>query len=246
MTATATHRDRILEALRLSARSLDDDELADRAGISPRQTVNQICRELERDGILRRSSGPDGKLVNTLVSSDLPFFPSGPDESQPEPATAAHADSIVATAPDALPPGSSAEQRAAERVMLDLLGERLGVTLDPARLQVLSGARVEIDGADVARTVLVECWAHQGTPRAAQRHKVLADALKLTWIASTVYPRPRLVLCMSDPAAAAPFLPGARSWGAQALLDLRIAIEIVELPGPVRDGIVAAQARQYR
>lgn len=57
------------------------------------------------------------------------------------------------------------------------------------------------------RTVLVERWAHQGSPKADQRHNVLADAFKLTWISSTIYPRPRLFLCLSDPAAAAPFLP---------------------------------------
>src|SRR5262249_48717686 len=38
-------------------------------------------------------------------------------------------------------------------------------------------------------------------PKSAQRHEVLADALKLTWIATTVCPRPRLILCLSDPRA---------------------------------------------
>jgi hypothetical protein len=94
--------------------------------------------------------------------------------------------------------------------------------------------------------VLVECWAHQGNPKAAQRHKVLADALKLTWIGSTIYPRPRLILCMSDPAAAAPFLPPARSWAAQALKDLGVTISVVELPDDVRQLVLAAQERQYR
>jgi hypothetical protein len=62
--------------------------------------------------------------------------------------------------------------------------------------------------------------AHQGSPKSAQRHKVLADAFKLTWIATTMSPRPRLILCLSDPLAAAPFLPGARSWAARAFQDL--------------------------
>lgn len=130
--------------------------------------------------------------------------------------------------------------------MLDLLGDRLGLRLDPARITVPSGARVEIDGADGIRTVLVECWAHQGAAKPAQRHKVLSDAFKLTWIASTIYPRPRLILCLSDPLAAAPFQPSAKSWSAQALADLGITIELVELPPAVRAGIVAAQVRQYR
>jgi hypothetical protein len=153
---------------------------------------------------------------------------------------------VVSTAEHHLPPGSSPEQRDAERVMLDLLGGELALVLDPARIAVASGARVEVDGCDTGRTVLVECWAHQGPPKSAQRHKVLADALKLTWIASTIYPRPRLILCMSDPAAAAPFLPTARSWAAQALRDLAIAVHVVDLPEESRKKIRAAQERQYR
>jgi hypothetical protein len=75
---------------------------------------------------------------------------------------------------------------------------------------------------------------------------VLADALKLTWIATTIYPRPRLLLCLSDPLAAAPFQPGAKSWSARALADLAIAVELVELPVGTRNAILQAQARQFR
>lgn len=59
--------------------------------------------------------------------------------------------------------------------------------------------RVEVDCADAGRTVLAECWAHQGPPKSVQRHKVLADAFKLAWIATTLNPRPQLILCLSDP-----------------------------------------------
>jgi hypothetical protein len=130
--------------------------------------------------------------------------------------------------------------------MLDILGAKLGLTLDPARITVPSGARVEVDGSDAERRVLVECWAHQGVTKAAQRHKVLTDALKLTWISSTIYPRPRLILCLSDSQAAAPFLPGSRSWAAQALHDLTITIEVVDLPEDLRAQLRTAQQRQYR
>jgi hypothetical protein len=105
---------------------------------------------------------------------------------------------------------------------------------------------VEVDGADVDRTVLVECWARQGNPKSAQRHEVLSDALKLAWISSTIYPRPRLILCLSDAVAAAPFLPGSRSWAAQALQDLTIAVHLVDLPEDVRQQLRVAQQRQYR
>ena len=63
--------------------------------------------------------------------------------------------------------------------MLNLLATQLGRALKPATITVPSGARAELDGADADRSVLVECWGHQGTPKAAQRHKVLSDAFKL-------------------------------------------------------------------
>jgi hypothetical protein len=83
-----------------------------------------------------------------------------------------------------LPPCSSREQRDAERVMPDLLSQQLGRKLNPAKLAVPSGERVEVDGADADRSILAECWAHQGPPKSAQ----LADAFKLTLISATMYP----------------------------------------------------------
>lgn len=130
--------------------------------------------------------------------------------------------------------------------MLDLLGAQLGVELNPATITVASGERVKVDGADVSRTVLAECWAHQGPPKPAQRNKVLADAFKLAWIATTRYPRSKLILCLSDRQAAAPFIPGGRSWAARALQDHRITVSVVDLPDDLRQRLVEAQRRQYR
>lgn len=45
---------------------LDDDELARRLGVSPRQTIKQVCRGLERSGRLLRHVGSEGKIVNDL------------------------------------------------------------------------------------------------------------------------------------------------------------------------------------
>lgn len=47
---------------------MDDDEIAARMGIV-RQNVNQICRRLELQGVLRRTVGPAGKIVNELAGS---------------------------------------------------------------------------------------------------------------------------------------------------------------------------------
>jgi hypothetical protein len=133
----------------------------------------------------------------------------------------------------------------AEGRMLVALGKRLGLALSPRRLFHPSGARVEIDGADNNLTVLVECWAHQGPAKVAQKNKLMVDATKLNWIANALDPRPaRLILCVSDPAAVG-HLSGV-SWQAQAIRELGVEIEIVSLEAPVVAALIAAQKRQYR
>jgi hypothetical protein len=57
---------RLVETLRLWP-GLDDDQLSRQSGITPRQTVNQLCHRLEAEGRLRRSTGQGGKIVNTLI-----------------------------------------------------------------------------------------------------------------------------------------------------------------------------------
>jgi hypothetical protein len=236
-----SHRDLIMAAIRVSSQPLDDDQLAARTGISPRQRVNQVCRALERAGMVRRRPGPDGKIVNEWLGE-----PGHESASTPSLAGTAAAGTGALSGPAAVPAGDSAEQRGAERVMLDLLGAQLGRELNPAVITVPSGERVEVDGADAGRTVLAECWAHQGPPKSAQKHKVLADAFKLAWIGTTLYPRPQLILCLSDQLAAAPFLPGARSWASRALQDNRIEVRVVSLPDDLRHRLLEAQHRQYR
>ena len=61
-----TNTDRLIETLQRWP-GLDDDQLAHQAEIRPRQQVNQICRRLAEAGKLRRTNGPDGKIINTLV-----------------------------------------------------------------------------------------------------------------------------------------------------------------------------------
>lgn len=232
-----THREDIVSALRHATRPLDDDELARRAGITPRQTVNQICRRLEAEGVLSRVSGPDGKIVNVVRGTG--------DRQAPDRRSAVFDESTPNTPPQGeLPAGDSSEQRRAERAMLDALGERLGVTLKPRRLERHGGVRVEIDGADEGLTVLVECWAHQGPAKVAQKYKLVNDAVKLHWIASTMQPSPRRILCVSDEAAVQ-HLRG-RSWQGQAIRDLGVEIAVIELPDDVREAVAAAQVRQFR
>ena len=63
-----THTERIIELLARSP-SLNDDEIAKKLRIEPRQTVNQICRRLDSHGVLERSTGSAGKIINTLTGT---------------------------------------------------------------------------------------------------------------------------------------------------------------------------------
>lgn len=63
-----TNVERIIRVLR-ERDGLDDDEISAATDIRPRQTVNQICRRLESQGLLRRTrSGAGGKIINFLKS----------------------------------------------------------------------------------------------------------------------------------------------------------------------------------
>lgn len=65
-----TLADRILELLRQGV-ELDDDEIAARLGVT-RQQINQTCRRLESQGIVRRQRGPSGKIVNRRIDDRVP------------------------------------------------------------------------------------------------------------------------------------------------------------------------------
>jgi hypothetical protein len=226
--------------LQHSSRPLDDDELAQRLGVNPRQTINQVCRKLAQAGRLRRYIGQEGKIVNDLkhtaiAGTSLRQELSPTDVLRPEPE--GHL--------KVLPPGHSQEQRWAERVMLELVGERFGVALTPRVISLPDGVRVEIDGVSDDFSILVEAWAHQGPPKSAQKHKVLSDTLKLLYVASTLETLPRLALCLSDPLAAYHFT-AAKSWAAMALRNFDVEVVVVEVPADVRDAVIAAQKRQFR
>lgn len=141
--------------------------------------------------------------------------------------------------------GSSHEQRAAEPVMLGLLARRIGVGLAPRRLTSPSGAYIDVDGVSSDGSVLVECWAHQGTAKVAQKYKLVNDAAKLQWAATWLEPPPkRLILCVSDELAVR-HLRG-RSWQGQAIRAMGVELEVVELPEELAWTLREAQVRQFR
>lgn len=236
-----TNQERILRALRLAPEPLDDDELSNRAGVRPRQTVNQVCRRLAADGVIVRLLGRSGKIVNSLV--DQAPAPAA------DPVATLHGESPLRESSErpvaTVHPGSSTVQRSAEAVMLAALGADLGIELAPRRLIHPSGARVEVDGADAALTTLVECWAHQGTSKVAQQSKLVKDAVKLHWIADSLDTAPQqLIICVSD-AAAIRHLQG-RSWQGQAIAALGVEFRVVTLPPDLVATIVETQRRQFR
>jgi hypothetical protein len=124
----------------------------------------------------------------------------------------------------ARPPGSSTEQRNAERVMLDLLGQDLGIRLDPATITVASGERVEVDGTDTERTVLVECWATRDPQSPRNGTRSWPTCSNSTGSAAPSTPGHDGSCVSATPEAAAPFLPSTRSWAARALQDLDIDV----------------------
>ncbi len=76
-----SHASRIM-ALLADSPGLNDDEIASALSIEPRQTVNQVCRRLAARGVLERTRGSAGKIINLLVTA-----PAAP-ERHPVPARA--------------------------------------------------------------------------------------------------------------------------------------------------------------
>jgi hypothetical protein len=143
-----------------------------------------------------------------------------------------------------VPAGDSKVQRDAEAVLLAALSVSIGVSLAPARVHLPDGTYIECDGVSEDPPVLVEAWAHQGPAKSAQKHKVLADALKLLHVAESLGKGHRKILCFSDAQAARTFT--SRTWYAGALRRMDIQVHVVDLPAEWRDRILDAQKRQFR
>jgi hypothetical protein len=114
---------------------------------------------------------------------------------------------------DSTSPGSSLEQQEAEELIIGLLAKALGVPLTKKRFELPAG--LEIDGCCESPRILCEAWAHIGTPKSAQKNKVMADAMKLLFAVSLALGNQRLILAFADESAASHFR--GDSWMAQAL-----------------------------
>lgn len=140
-------------------------------------------------------------------------------------------------------PGDSAAQRDAEQSMIDAVAEVIDVPLSKQRVDLGDGAWCEVDGVSADQQVLVEAFAHQGKMIGGQLKKVSEDAFKLVTLGRS-RPGARLIIAFADDVAAKSFL--GRSWKAEALRLWGVEVLVAELNDDVRDGIRAAQVRQFR
>lgn len=134
----------------------------------------------------------------------------------------------------------STPQREAESVILDLVAQQVGASLQKRRLKV-GAATVEVDGADDAESVFVEIFAHQGRLKGGQVHKVARDALKLITLGRDRRAA-RLILAFADEEAARRAV--GSSWLAEALRLWGVEVLTVEIGEDTRTGLRAAQLRQ--
>src|SRR5712692_1664441 len=121
--------------------------------------------------------------------------------------------------------------------MLAALGVRMKTTFTPTAIQLLEGGHVEVDGVDPEAGVYVEALAHQGPLKGGQIRKVIMDAFKLAFLART-RPGAQMILLFSDPAASAPFT--SKRWFAQAIRQLGLQVEVVDIPEEMKARLVAA------
>jgi hypothetical protein len=82
---------------------------------------------------------------------------------------------------------SNAQQKA-EREMISLLGQQLGIQLESKRLKLDDGSSVQIDGyhEHEKRRILVEAFARTKRMKAGQKRKILGDILKLIFVSETL------------------------------------------------------------
>lgn len=139
-------------------------------------------------------------------------------------------------------------QQAAGREAIQALGRRKGVALESRRLS-LGDIAFQLDGyhEDAGRVVLAEVYSHIGVVRAAQRHRVMSDLLKLALLRKLLgEARPNKVIectfAFLDEEAAA-ILRG-KSWATAAAKEFGIETTVVPIEQELLAAVKAAQVRQ--
>ena len=140
--------------------------------------------------------------------------------------------------------GNSQVQRTVEPEMVSWLSRELGCDLHPKRIELGDGVRLELDAYNEEPPIICEAWAHQGSPKSAQKFKVMNDAMKLVLARNYVGQSARAILLFADQEAAKHFL--GNTWQALALRENRIEVFVAELSEALKSEIRAAQITQYR
>lgn len=140
--------------------------------------------------------------------------------------------------------GDAIEQRNAEKWMINAFSKKLGVTLTKKKWDLEKGSWIELDGYCESPLILCEAWAHIGSPKSAQKDKVMTDAFKLLYVNALIKGNGKLIILFADKKAASPFQ--GRTWMAQCLSEHNITVEIIELPPELKTEVLEAQQRQYR
>lgn len=143
------------------------------------------------------------------------------------------------------PDGDSSEQREAEIWLLDSLSQKLGVSLTKKKHFLSNGSWIELDGFCQSPLILCEIWAHIGSPKSAQKNKVMTDTLKLLLVNEALFDgQGKCVLLFADQKASEHF--NNKSWMAQCLNHYHISIEVMPLPAELEIRVLSAQKRQFR
>lgn len=138
----------------------------------------------------------------------------------------------------------SSAQRAAEPLIVNAVAEFVGVPLDAATIDLGDGVKVQIDGASLDRSVLVEAYAHVGPVLSGQSRKLTMDAFKLVWAGGRLGAT-RLVIAVADADAEA-YLLRPRAWLTAALRDSAVEVVRVSIDEAAQARVVEAQRIQFR
>lgn len=125
--------------------------------------------------------------------------------------------------------------------MLDAVGQQVGATVIPARVDFPGGSYANVDGVSEDPLVFVEVFAHQGPLKGGQRHKIAGDVLKLVTL-GRAYPAARLVLALASHETARQVTN--RGWLAEAVRTWGVEVVVVDLREDILQGLREAQARQ--
>lgn len=139
-------------------------------------------------------------------------------------------------------PSDSSAQLEAERAIVEALSAELGQELVPGGTVVLAdGVTISLDAHSVDRTIAVEAYAHQGSLRGAQQHKVARDVLKLALLRRVPgHSQVRPIIAMASEEA----LASVSRWVRHAATEFDVELHAVNLGPDLVERLVAAQQRQ--